>query len=267
MTLSRARRGVTIALAASAIVTSIATAQTASAADAHHWPSPSSTPTASALAEAQALYIAGNRAVDEGRWSDALSSFERSYALSGVAAALYNVATTLRAIGRHVESRDAFVQLLDKHPKLDPDVRAQAEKMLAEEKERIASLIISGLPSKKDDLRITLDGQEAKDDGSRPFTAEVDPGHHALRVEEPKSKPFTWEGKLATGEKKGVTVSLVPLPPPPPKDAPQPSSSVLSSPIFWTVVGVVVVGGAVVGGYLYHESKQLDPGSPNTVKL
>jgi len=238
---------------------------------AHTWAAPAGEPSSSAVQEAKALYVAGNRAVEQGRWSDALVDFEKSYALSGVPAALFNVATALRALGRHVESRDAFAQLLERHKKLDPDVKQQAEKMYAEEKARVASLVVADLPSKSADLKISLDGKTQNDPGERPLAFEVDAGKHALRVEESQSKPFTWEGTFGDGEKKQVAVKLVPedKPVPAPAPAPKPeepkSGSVWSSPIFWTVVGVVVVG-AATGAYFYDRSKQLEPGSGTVVK-
>ena len=258
------RRSIAVML----LATSLATSVQASAA--HTWKAPEGEPSAAALQEGKALYIAGNRAVEQGRWSDALNDFEKAYALSGVPAALYNVATTLRAIGRHVEARDAFIQLLEKHPKLDPEIKANAEKLLAEEKARIAQLIVQDLPSKKDDLKVYVDGSEASDVGARPLALEVDPGKHALRVEESKSKPFTWEGTFKDGEKKSVPVKLVPVdvakpPPPPPPQQPEKSGSVFSSPWFWVATGVVVVG-AGVGAYFYDRSKQLDPESSTVVK-
>ena len=240
------------------------------AAAGHTWKSPDSDPPPAALQEGKALYVAGNRAVEQGRWSDALADFEKAYALTGVPAALFNVATTLRALGRHVEARDAFAQLLAKHPKLDPDIRAQAEKMLAEEKARIAQLIVADLPSKKDDLKVFVDGSETSDPGERPLAIELDPGKHALRVEESKSKPFTWDGTFKDGEKKSVPVKLVPADvakpaPPPVQPQPEKSGSVFSSPWFWVATGVVVVG-AGVGAYFYDRSKQLEPESGTVVR-
>ncbi|MGZ3423498.1 MAG: tetratricopeptide repeat protein [Polyangiales bacterium] len=253
-------------LAVAAIVTF---SSTVALADPHTWSAPSAEPTQSALEEGKALYVAGNRAVEQGRWADALTDFERAYALTGVPAALFNVATTLRALGRHVEARDAFTQLLAKHPKLDPDVKKQAEQMLAEEKARVASLVIADLPSTQPSLKIQVDGKVQKDDGTRPLPVDVDAGHHSLRVEDPKSKPFTWEGQFVDGEKKTVTVKLAPLDkaPPPPPNTETSSGSVFSSPWFWGAVGVVVVGGSIAGGYYYHHSRQLEPGTGTVVKL
>jgi tetratricopeptide (TPR) repeat protein len=251
------------------LAASLASTVNASAAG-HTWSSPASEPSAAAVQEGKALYVAGNRAVEQGRWSDALTDFEKAYALTGVPAALFNVATSLRALGRHVEARDAFTQLLDKHPKLDPDVRAQAEKMLSEEKARIAKLIVADLPSKKDDLKLYVDGSETADLGDRPLAIELDPGKHALRVEEAKSKPFTWEGTFKDGEKQKVPVKLVPAdvakpPPPPPPAQPEKSGSIFSSGWFWLATGVVVAG-AATGAYFYDRSKQLEPESGTVVR-
>jgi hypothetical protein len=228
-------------------------------AEPHTWKSPVGEPSSTAVQEAKALYIAGNRAVEQGRWSDALVDFEKAYSLSGVPAALFNVATTLRALGRHVESRDAFEQLLKQHPALDAEIKEQAKKFLAEEKARIGTLTLDGVPNK---ARIYVDGHETTD-----TTIDVDPGKHALRVEDPKSKPFTWEGTFADGEKKSVTVKMLPADVVS-RGAPteKPSGGVLSSPWFWGAVGVVIIGGAA-GAYFYDRSKQLGPDSGVTVKL
>lgn len=241
-------------------------------------PAPPAEPTQAARDEAKALYVAGNRAVEQGRWADALSSFDRSYELSGAAAALFNAATTLRALGRHVDARDAFALLLDRHKKLDPEIKKKAETMLAEERARVASLILAGLPAMHPELRLLIDGNASADDGSRPLSLEIDPGRHSVNVEAARSKPFSWEGTLGDGEKKTVTVRMLPAdpaatatttapPPPPPPPGTAPSSSLFSSPIFWGVVGVVVVGGAVAGGYYWHQSRQLDPASGTVIHL
>jgi hypothetical protein len=246
-------------------------------------PAPEGQPTRAAVDEAKALYIAGNRAVEQGRWADALTDFERSYALSGVAAALFNVASALRALGRHVEARDAFAQLLASHPKLDPEVKKKAEAMLTGERARIVLLTLAGLPPRDPALRISVDGSATADDGTRPLPLDVDPGRRAVRVDDGKSKPFLWEGLLADGERKSLTVRLTPAeaatPPAAPAAAPAApaapaahaadgsSGGVLSSPLFWGIIGVVVVGGAVAGGYLWHQSRQLEPASGTVVKL
>jgi hypothetical protein len=234
------------------------------------WDAPASEPSKAALDEAHARYVAGNRAVEQGRWADALVDFEKAYALSGVPAALFNVATTLRALGRHREARDAFALLLSRHgPKLDPAVKKDAERMRAEAAARVGTLVLEELPSRTPELHVYVDGAPAADGGARPLSIEVDPGKHALRVEEPSAQTFTWEGTFADGERKSVRVQLasranVSALPPAPKTE---SGSLWSSPYFWTAVGVVVVGGAVVGGYYWHKERQVEPQSGLVVKL
>jgi hypothetical protein len=246
-------------------------------ADTRTRPSPPAEPSKAAMDEAKALYVAGNRAVEQGRWADALTSFDRSYELSGASAALFNSATTLRALGRHVDARDAFALLLDRHgKKLDPEIKKKAETMLTEERARVASLLLSGLPAMGPELRLLIDGNASPDSGTRPLSLEVDPGRHSVNVEAERAKPFAWEGVVGDGEKKTVTIRLIPadpvattssLPPPPPPPETAPSSSVFASPIFWGVVGVVVLGGAAAGGYYWHKGRQLEPASGTVVHL
>lgn len=242
-------------------------------ADDARWTAPPGEPSKAALDEAHARYIAGNRAVEQGRWADALVDFEKAYALSGVPSALFNVATTLRALGRHRDARDAFALLLRRHgAKLDASVRKDAETLRAEEAARVSTVVLEDLPTKSPQLRVFVDGAAAPDDGGRPLALELDSGRHALRVEEPSSQTFTWEGTCSDGERKSIQVRLVSRAtvsalPAAPKADPGSSSSLWSSPIFWTAVGVVVVGGAVTGGYFWHKGRQVEPQSGLVVKL
>jgi hypothetical protein len=55
---------------------------------------------------------------------------------------------------------------------------------------------------------------------------------------------------------------------PPTKPPPAPGG-VLRSPVFWTIVGVVVVGAGAAGTWwgVSGRDQRLDPGSPNVVHL
>jgi hypothetical protein len=257
--------------ATAAIAVIVALAPALAAAEPHRWPGPKGEPAQASIDEARARYSAGNRAVEAGRWADALGDFERSYALSGVSAALFNLATTLRALGRHVEARDAFDQLLSAHPDADPGQREKARALRDEEQGRIATLTLEDLPPKAD-VTVSIDGRKAADDGSRPLVVELDPTRHELRVERAKHKPMQWRGPFSDGEKRTLTVKLEPEPAaeaPAPAPVPAKGGGVLRSPIFWTIVGAAVVGGAATGLYfgLRGGGTQLEPGSPNVVHL
>ncbi|MBW2460785.1 MAG: tetratricopeptide repeat protein [Deltaproteobacteria bacterium] len=164
-------------------------------------------PTQSEIAEARALFMAGQAAVDSGRWADAVDSFSRAYDLSGVAAALYNLGFAYRALGRHVEARDAFDGLLDDHPRFDRQKRREARRYRDESGDRVAQITLSGLQENRRYL-LRFDGQAVADDGTRPLLVEGDPGVHTLTVRTPGFVPFVWEDELRDGERTTVDVEM-----------------------------------------------------------
>jgi len=87
--------------------------------------------------EAREAFRLGGEAATEERWADSEVWFGRAYALSGAPSALYNRAVALRALGRHVDARDAFRTLLTLD--IDDTVRADAQRLLAEEERRAAA--------------------------------------------------------------------------------------------------------------------------------
>jgi tetratricopeptide (TPR) repeat protein len=211
------------------------------------------------MQEARSLFVAGVAAVDAGRWADAIRSFSRAYELSGRPIALYNVAFALRALGRHVEARDAFERLLRLHgPDLDDTRRRESEGFLREERARVATLQLVGLSH---DLRygVRLDGDGVEDDGDRPLSLEVDPGDHALVVGADGFEDFLWEGDVGDGQRLEVRVTLEAIPVVSGGGGgDEDDGGILSSPVFWIVAGVLVAGGAAVAGYVLWQDAQLD---------
>ncbi len=174
------------------------------------WERPAS-PSAADIEAARALYEEGLRSIDALRWDEALRAFEEAYARSGVGAALYNVAVALRALGRHVEARDAGEQLLREHVELDPQLREDVERLVREERARIAVLMLESLP-RDPAPSVRLDGRLATDDGERPLRLDVDPGTHALFVAAPGMRPFEWQGSIEPGARVAIPIELAPLP-------------------------------------------------------
>jgi len=164
-------------------------------------------PTQSEIAEARALFMAGQAAVDSGRWADAVDSFSRAYDLSGVAAALYNLGFAYRALGRHVEARDAFDGLLEDHPRFDRQKRREARRYRDESAGRVGQVTLSGLDENRRYL-LRFDGQAVADDGTRPLVVEGDPGAHTLTVRTPGFVPFVWEEELRDGQQITVDVEM-----------------------------------------------------------
>ena len=192
-------------------------------------------------------FVAGLRAAEALRWDQALAHFRRSYEVSPTAAALYNLATTLRALGRHVEARDGLAALLERR-ELERDVRAAAEQMLAEESARLAVLELGELPAAE--VAVRVDGSRRPDTGERPLPLEVDAGERTLSVEHEGAEPFFWSGTLAEGDHRAIAVLLEPPPPP---------ARWYESPIPWAVAGAVVVATAVVVVVLATGDTQLEP--------
>src|SRR5689334_16940428 len=115
------------------------------------------------LNEARELFRDGLTAMEQGRVADALRAFERSYDLAPNAATLFNVATTLRALGRHRDARDTFDRLLAA-PSLPEDLRTRATEMRRETAARVAVLSLAGLPAATPALVLHLDGEPHDDD-------------------------------------------------------------------------------------------------------
>lgn len=203
-------------------------------------------------AAARAEFTAGLEAAEESRWDVALQHFERSYELAPTAAALYNAATTLRALGRHREARNALQGLLDAH-ELEPDVRESAEAMRDEEEARLALLELVLSPD-AEEVSVRVDGTQRVDTGERPLPVEVDAGERSLSVEEPGRQPFFWRGELAEGERRRVDVLL------PTHGGDADGRGWYGSPWVWLVAGgVVAIAATIVVVVLATSDDPLQP--------
>jgi tetratricopeptide (TPR) repeat protein len=169
---------------------------------------PAGEPTESDRAQAREVYERGLEDVAGGRWADALEAFSAAYRLSGVAPALFNAATAMRALGRNVEARDALYRLLAEHDDLDETVRVVAAQMREEVGARIAILELAGIPEGAADLAIRVDAHPVADSGARPLPVEVDPGYRRLAIESRTLGRFAWEGDVAEGARVPLEVEL-----------------------------------------------------------
>lgn len=207
------------------------------------------------IEEARALFVAGSAAIENGRWSDAVSSFERAYAITHAPSALFNRAFSLRALGRHREARDDFSRLLTEH-ELEDSMRSDAERYLREERARVAVLELAGLAEVPHALR--LDGRDVADSGDRPLTLDVDAGEHAITAEREGYEPFRWEGTLSDGERRRLDVVLQPLTLALGPEAPRGDDTAVHVAIVIAVIAALAAGGAVLG-WVLQESAQVQP--------
>ena len=198
--------------------------------------------------EARDAFLAGLRSAEALEWDRALASFERSYALAPTAAALFNAATAFRALGRHVDARDALARLIREH-RLEPDVRAAAERMLEEEAARIATLVLRGLPDAP--VTVRLDGTRREDTGARPLAIDADAGDRGLAIERSGHEPFFWNGALTEGERREIGVELAP--------ARGVEVEWYERPWVWLAAGGAVIACAIVVVLLATGGSQLAP--------
>ncbi len=221
------------------------------------WPGPRAEPTEAALADARASFVRGTELASEGRWADALEAFERAYARSGVPAALFNVATTLRSLGRYVEARDAFDQLLEGAPDdADEELRAEATRLRSEVAARVALVILGGVP-RDPSAGLWLDGVRLSLDETRPVTRDVDPGPHSLRLELDAHAPWLWEGTIEDGARVTLEATLEALP-----------ETRRRRPGLWITVSLVVAAGLATGAYFaFFHDRGLQPASEAVIRL
>lgn len=201
---------------------------------------------------AREAFAEGIEAAADARWERARERFAASYALEPKVAALYNLATALRALGRHREARDALDRVLT-DPDAREDVRDSARTMRAEEQARIARLVLALDPAA---VRVRIDGRPRRDTGERPLGLEVDPGPRALDVEREGSRPYRWSGRLAPGEERRLEVALQ-------DDAPV--RRVVKSPWLWVGVGAVLVT-VVTVVVVARAGRDLSPESPEVLR-
>lgn len=203
--------------------------------------------------EAREAFQRGSEAAQEERWADSEREFRHAYDLSHSTSALFNRAVALRALGRHVEARDAFDTLLSDEGALDPAVREQVTHLRGESAARVARIVLDGLDAPGGRQRILLDGEGAADAGPRPLELEVNEGHHTILVEQSGFDSFRWSGDLSAGGRVTVQVSLLAHAAPTNsvvvvervREPEVPAGpSVLEEPWFWILVGLVVLGAA-----------------------
>lgn len=204
------------------------------------------------------LFTQGSAFVESGHWADALERFEESYELSGVSAALFNAATTLRSMGRHRDSRDAFDRLLENHPDLDEQTLSDARARRNEEAGRVALLMLRGL-TEATDATVQLDGLPVEVADWDPVELETDPGRHAVRVEREGFYPFDEAIELTDGQRLRLDVELEAVPVVAPIIVAGESENLAESPVLWTIVAIVVAAAGVTTGILLYDGAQLSP--------
>jgi hypothetical protein len=226
-------------------------------------------PTAVDQKKGKALFEQGLALSDEGKWAEALEVFQKSDEAAPSPVVQFNIAATLRALGRYVESNQRLERLISqsqgsKTP-IKPGLRKDIDQLQREVKEKIVVLR----------LQVDPEGAEVQVDGS-PLKAssegkiELDPGKHVFLVKK--------EGYDTTS----VTKTLGPSDTEMRVTAPRSRviETVVEKPVeveverpfytrfwFWAATGAVVVGSAAVIYVATSPRDKKEPASPPSASL
>lgn len=247
---------------------------------------PPTTPTDPAATDpdaikARELFEKGVAAYQDGRYADAIASFEESYRLRKTASVTLNLGITLRAMGRLVEARDRFREFFElASERMREQYEAEVRGYLNEIGRRVGTVHINSLnPSS---ASISIDDRRVVPDPNNNI--DVDPGSHRIFVEAPEYLPYRAPlavtehatvpldiklDKIASGggnpicDAAGNPPGCTPSNATPPKAGPP----ITSQWWFWTGIGLLAVG-AGVGIAVGVSSIPLDPpGADLTIDL
>lgn len=211
---------------------------------------------------ARTLFRQGEAEYAAGRYQEAISLWERAYAMDPRAGLQYNLAQAYGRSGLLTEERRALELFLSRLAETEPEAAESADAISARARitaidERIArtAIVLRGVPRHAD---ITLDGA--------PVTLEVDrvrvePGSHTIRVVLEGFEAFTSTVTVVAATTAEVHVELVPVRAdaaiaPAPVVLAAPPESASRVPVALLVTGATVfAGGSVLGGLAIHYSR------------
>jgi hypothetical protein len=158
--------------------------------------------------EARALAMEGMRLLDDQRFADAATSFERSLALFEAPSTLYNLGMAYRGMNRCTRATDAFRRFLG--VVRDAALRADGEVRLAEMDACVVRV----------HLTVTGASQEVKVDGEPQSLRDgehsllLDPGVHRFEASRSGYHPQVSEWSFARGDRRDITVDAAARPMP-----------------------------------------------------
>lgn len=210
---------------------------------------------------AREAFLRGMEFAGERRFEDARREFVHSYALSGSPVALFNLASTLRSLGRHREASEAFERLLADRG-LEPSVRAQAEPMHAEVVQHVARLRLRG---ELDGATLRVDREPARPLRGDAVTVFVDPGAHDLGADRAGAAPWRWSGTLEAGTARELLVDFEAVAAAGASTAGSPDPAALAA--IGAAVGIALAIAGVIVGVVLDAEAQLDPRTTLVLEL
>lgn len=193
----------------------------------------------------QAARVAFDRGValgDQGRWAEALEAFEQADRLAPSPGVTFNLAATLRALGRYVEARRLLERALrDDAPlaaRVKPALRADMARLLDEVRPKVGHVTVELDPP---DADLSVDGTPTQLPTDR--TLDLDPGKHVLIARAAGHDTVSSTLSVSPGNTRvtlraprSVAVARPVVVEPP---------SLLRSAWLWGAIGVALAGGAL----------------------
>ncbi|HVH48250.1 MAG TPA: tetratricopeptide repeat protein [Labilithrix sp.] len=212
-----------------------------------------------AAKEAQDHFQRARQLFDEGDYGLALVEFQRAYDVSPNYRVLYNIAQVEIQLFHYAAARVALEKFLkDGGSEIPAPRKAQAENDLRMLAERTAYLRIVTTPPSD----VSLDDQPAV---SAPFAEHVlvNAGQRKIVANRAGYSPVTRYVTLAGGDRKELTIELVPVP-----DAPKSVVVVPTGPtthanytpaiVGWIATGALAIGTGIVGGLYLSKEAEID---------
>lgn len=159
-------------------------------------------------AEARRLFLAGNRAFDEGRYSDALAAYRASNELVPRASTVYNIASCRDRLGDAEGAVTVYRRFIELAGTGNADLRARADERLAilVPSLRLAVPVMSSPPG----AAVRVDASESVA-GYTPASLQLSPGEHELHVSAPHHRAASVKVVVVPGTPAHAEVNLEPL--------------------------------------------------------
>lgn len=207
---------------------------------------------------ARVLITDGRKALEAGRFDEALQDFEQAHALLESPFTAIWIARAKEGAGLLVEARAAALEVLRLPPEDDPRAR-EAYASLSEQAQDLVQQLDLRIPSAEVDVvgpppgavSLTVDGTPV----TPTTTVRLNPGKHEARAEAPGFTPRATPFELREGETRGLRIVLDPTahaepkrPPPPPRPEKEPGAradALLG--VGFAVAGAALLEGSITG--------------------
>jgi len=210
---------------------------------------------ASIVASARAAFSEGVAATERGEWEQARQSFERAYALVREPLILFNLAGAQSQTGHLVAAAASYHRFIDQAIGAAAEHVDEARSALAGVEARIAHARVRAPNLAPGDV-VQLDDRELARASVRERLP-VDPGSHELVVLRDGRTIGRASFRVTEGAEREVALA-VPRRPRAVRVVHE-TTTVWESPVFWTIVGVVLVGAGVTVGVVATQGSTQEP--------